>query len=321
MRVDYFYGKSFSDTANAAGISKSGCVVALGLFDGVHKAHRELIALAKRKAEELSLPLVVLTFSSDEGVIKPGVRKIYSDKDKADILLSLGADVVVSCDFASVRGLDGRVFAQDVLCRDLCARVVVCGFNFRFGKGAAFGASELENFLGEVGTRLLVVEDYHLGGKTLSSTIIRGLLADGKIEEANLALGEPYFIETGVSHGNGVGKTLGIPTVNSDMQKEKILLAKGVYLTETVIGSERYPSLTNVGTCPTFAEREVHAETYILGFDGDLYDETVRIKFLSFLREEKTFSNEKELVMQINNDKIKALELYGDLKWQDSGHN
>ena len=319
MRIEYSYGRNISLAASSAG-SAGGCVVAIGFFDGVHKAHRALIGAARKRADELSIPLAVLTFAADGG-IKPGAKKIYSDDEKAELLFSAGADVVVNCDFSSVRDLEGGAFCDDVLCRDLAARAVFCGFNFRFGKGASSGVKELGELLSRRGAELVVMDDYHLGGKTLSSTVIRGLLSEGRVAEAAEALGEPYFIDCGIIHGNGVGKGLGIPTVNGDTPEDKILLGRGVYLTEAVIGDAVYPALTNVGTCPTFSERAVHTETFILGFNGDLYGKRLRIKFLEFLREEKTFDSEKELVIQINIDKNKALSLYGDLKWQDSGHN
>ena len=135
------------------------------------------------------------------------------------------------------------------------------------------------------------------------------------VKAAREFLGMPYRIRAFVEHGNGVGKSLGFPTLNTPARH----LKNGVYRTATEIDGRLYPSLTNVGVCPTFEARTVHAETYIIDFSGDLYGKSVRIFFLDYLREEKAFSNEKELILQINVDKNRVISENGDMTWQEIG--
>ena len=122
-------------------------------------------------------------------------------------------------------------------------------------------------------------------------------------------LGDTYFAKGKVIHGLGLGKTFGFPTVNTDIENGECELKCGVYKTEIEISQKRYPSLTNVGVCPTVGERELHRETYILNSDINVYDEVVTIYFLDFLREEKAFSSVEELKMQIKADIYAAFEM------------
>ena len=140
-------------------------------------------------------------------------------------------------------------------------------------------------------------------------------------------LSHPFggFLRTGiiqhqkVTRGKGIGTGMGIPTINTDIPIGRFIPAIGVYASATVIGEDFYPSLTNIGSCPTFGERGVHAETYVLDYNGNLYGEHVKIYLIDYLREERKFDSAGELISQIENDKGKALEAYGEIKWQEIG--
>ena len=298
----------------------AGSVVALGLFDGVHLAHRELLHAARKRADELSSLLSVFTFSLDSAALKPSSKRIYTDTERASILDSLGVDYTVSVNFELIADYTGEQFVKKILIEGFAARAAAAGFNFRFGRGASCGKDELIKLLCEYGKDTIVINEYLSGGVTLSSSYIRKLIAAKKMREAAMLLGLPYFSESKVSHGIGLGSRLGIPTVNTET-KLNSAIPTGVYSTVVRIGDQNYLGLTNVGTCPTFGQREVHAETLILNFDHDIYDKNIRIFFLDYLRDEKKFSSPEELIMQINVDKNKALELIGDLKWQEIGQN
>lgn len=296
----------------------SGCVLALGFFDGVHAAHRELLKLASESARELSLPLAVFTFSSEDSGFKASAKRIYSTRERLSLLAEISVDAAIVCDFSAVRYTSRESFVSDIIIESLNARTVVCGFNFRFGKDALGNADYLSQRMRESGLECLVLDELSFNGKPLSSTLVREMLTQGNVAEAAKALGKPYFLSGEVEHGRGQGHKYGIPTVNTSADGD-ILIPAGVYRTATVIDGRIYEALTNVGTCPTFGERELHAETFILDFDGDLYGKSLRIYFLGFLREEMVFENEKELKMQIIVDKTRAKELNGDIKWQELG--
>ena len=295
-------------------------VIAIGFFDGVHKAHRALISKALTHARENGLSLTVFTFFSDSMRNKSSGR-LYTDEEKCELLADAGADAVVLFDFELVRNLSKEDFVNEILAKKLNAAAVFSGDDFRFAKKASAGTEDLKALMRALGRDAFAIGEVTYGGKRISTSGIKALLAEGKTREAAQLLSLPYFITGNVTHGNGMGRAMGIPTVNIDLPENAAGLARGVYSTVVSIGGERYLGLTNVGTCPTFGERKEHTETLILDFDGNVYDEKIRIYFLDYLREEKIFSGAEELVMQINIDKNKAFSLLGDLKWQEIGRS
>lgn len=295
-----------------------GCVLALGFFDGVHYAHRDLFSTARRIADERGLAFGIFTFASD-GNIKTGVRRLYDDREKAELFALCGADFTVYADFSKIAGLSPEEFVKKTLFSDLNCRVCVAGFNFKFGKGAAADSAELSQLMSEVGGEAIIRDEITDEGKTISATLIRGLIEDGKITEANRLLGSPYYIKGRVLHGRRDGRKMGFPTANIPIGEGKIIPKRGVYRTATVIGDRIYSGVSNIGICPTFDGDETRLETHIIGYNGDLYGEQMRIYLLGYLREERRFNSIDELKMQINIDKNKAIEENGDITWQELG--
>ena len=295
-----------------------GAVYALGFFDGVHIAHRALIAEAKRQADALRLPLGIFTFSSEGEGIKPGVGRIYSTEQRLSVIEALGADFAIVCDFPAVRNMTAEEFTE-LLSDKLLLKLGVCGFNFRFGKGAMADADFLKSALEKRGKGCLIVDEITLGGSSVSATRIRQLIeGKGPLAAAEL-LGLPFFVTGEVIHGRGEGKSFGFPTVNTSFTDGALIPATGVYLTAVELGDEIYTAITNVGGCPTFGERECHAETYIIDFDGDLYGKSVRIYFIEYLRDEAVFEGAAGLAAQLELDKERALSLATEELWHRIG--
>ena len=292
------------------------CVLALGFFDGVHIAHRDLIKTARAIADERGIELGILTFG---GGIKAKTERIYSDAQKAEIFESLGADFTVIYDFSTIKDMSAEEFVKKILIEELCCSVAVAGYNFRFGKGALGDAEALARLMRECGSEAVIREEITDEGLPVSSTRIRDLLARGEMREAARLLGLPYYIKGRVEKGRGDGRALGFPTVNMALCSGGVPLRRGVYRSVTSIDGALHEGLTNVGTCPTFPEREAHAETYILDFSGDLYGKDVRVYLIDFMREEIAFSSPDELKMQINVDKNRVITENGDEKWQELG--
>ena len=313
--------KDLSDLKNNVFFASSGCALALGFFDGVHIAHRELIRRAKRDAERNSLPLVIFTFSASNSSFKPKQPRLFTDSEKLQELNDLGADVTLVFDFDFIKNLSKEQFVDEILVAKLNTHLAFCGFNFKFGKNASGNTDTLRRRLALYDRSLIILEERKLGATQISSSLIRKLLSDKNLEYAAKLLGKPFFIDGTVSHGLGLGKKLGIPTVNLDISNEKFTLPTGVYYTVTEISGKLYSSITNLGNCPTFDERETHIETHILNFDGNIYDRDIRIYFVSHLRDEIKFSSKEELIMQINIDKKRALALKKEIKWQEIGLN
>ena len=294
------------------------CAVAIGFFDGVHLAHRELILSAVDEAKRQGILAGVVTFAS-ESSIKSSTLRLYSTEDRLSIIESLGVDFTVVCDFSEISGLSGEEFVKETLVRDIGAVCASAGYNFRFGKGASSGAAELERYMQESGGIAIIKKPYLYRGAPLSSSVIRELLADGAAEEVHRLLGTPYFVTGEVSHGTGVGTKLGFPTLNLEHAVGRVKLKHGVYRCVALISGKTYSAVTNVGVCPTFDERVSHLEAHLIDFDGDLYGERIRLYLLGYLREERKFDSPEELAAQIDSDRKRTIEENGENLWQEIG--
>ena len=296
------------------------CAVALGYFDGVHIGHRELISLLVREAKAEGLKSYILTFEDNLAKTKKTQSVIYNTKEKLRIFESLGVDGVIVADFSSISGLSPESFVFDVLIDSLGVELAISGYNFRFGKFAAADSSRLIELMEDKGKRSLVLSERRVDGKPLSATVIRELIGEKRLDEANKMLGIPYYVEGTVERGLGLGTGFGFPTVNIPI-RETSPLASGVYRTAVKIGDRLYTGVTNVGSCPTVKEREIHTETLIADFDGNLYGQNIRIYFLGYLREERLFDSVDELRDQIYFDRNRSIEENGDLTWLATGLN
>lgn len=274
--------------------------VLLGLFDGVHLGHAATCrALCKSGADIKT----VYTFRSAELKTKGERRLILNDSEKEQKLLSLGADEVIFAPFAEVRDFSPAEFIQKVIINQLGADKVICGENFRFGKDALGDCDILRGLLAHEGIELEVVPTVTYDGEIVSTTRIRKLLEQGDIKAANRLLGYKYFLKGTVLHGDARGRKMGIRTINTSFDGQKILPPGGVYSSDVIIGGKRYMGVTNVGVRPTFYESgEIGIETHIIDFDGDVYSNTVSILFNKFYREEKKFSDAAALIETIKGD-------------------
>ncbi len=305
--LKYEYGKS---------LKLSPSVLALGFFDGVTLAHRELIKEAKEIADKKGLPLGIFTFYSTDK-IKPLAERIYSTEDKLLLLDRCEVDFVILASFDALAWLSPSEFVE-ILVKDINAEVAVSGFNFTFGKGASGDAEALKALMEERGKSAFTVTEQSVGGHTISATFIRKLISDGNIEEANILLGAPYMLRCKVSEGKGLGKSLGFATVNMDIPDRRAV-PHGVFRSAAFVDGKIYNAVTNIGCCPTFGERKIHAETHILDFSGDLYGKCPEIYLLGFLRPEQKFGNAEELMRQVEEDKKTAIKENGELTCQKLG--
>lgn len=286
-------------------VKKNGRAVALGFFDGVHIAHRALIEKTVNQAKKTGAVACVFTFLAESRNIKAKSPRIYTTEQKLKIFASLGVDEVILADFDKISNMTKEEFAKDFLIDTLDCTAAVFGYNFRFGKGREGDATYLDEFMTSKERLAVIQEEVTLGGRTISATVIREALKKGNCEEAASLLGAPYFISGRVEKGLGKGRALGFPTVNLTLPSET-LLKEGVYRSAIEIDGRIYSAVTNVGTCPTVCERETHAESFIIGYDGNLYGKELDVYLLGYLREEKRFSTYEELSEQIKKDALTA---------------
>ena len=176
---------------------------------------------------------------------------------------------------------------------------ISCGFNFRFGKNAEGDTSFIREYCLEKGIEFFEAEEVSKDGVTVSTTYIKSLLADGKIKEANELLEEPFGFKATVVKGDRRGKTLGFPTINQIYPESKAKLKSGVYHTKVTVGMKTFDGVTDVGVRPTFERDIVCAETFIIDFSGNCYGNEVKLQFLEYLREEKKFDSQEELISAI----------------------
>lgn len=271
---------------------------AVGIFDGIHPGHRLVLDEAKSFGEMVP---AVFTFNTESISFKHGrsFEFIYTNDYKLELLGKLGFEQIYSPDFEELCGMDGESFAREILCGRMNCGVVVCGENFRFGRGASCGVGELRAFGEKYGFEVRVIK---LSDNAFSSERLRGMLREGKTDELR-ARGFDYMLSTRVVGGNRLGRTIGFPTINQPFADGQLVPKTGVYSTVTRIGDDEYASITNIGVKPT-VEKNTRplAETHILGFSGDLYGKRAEVSFGEYIRDERKFSSVDELKKQIAED-------------------
>jgi riboflavin kinase / FMN adenylyltransferase len=271
--------------------------LAVGVFDGVHLGHREVIARAD----------TVLTFEPHPlAVIAPGAApKLLTRLDvKADLVAELGVEemVVVPFDAAFAR-VQAAEFVDDVLVDRLGATHVAVGRNFRFGHKAGGDTALLE---ADDRFETRVVDLVEVEGETVSSSHIRGLVSAGEVAHAQAFLGRPFQVRGEVVHGDGRGRELGWPTANVVPDERLVRPDQGVYAAR----ADGHPAAVNIGVRPQFETgRGVLIEAHLIDFDGDLYGRELRLDFLERLRGERLFASVGALVEQIGRDVERAREV------------
>lgn len=260
----------------------------LGGFDGLHVGHRKLLSRAKASG----LPVGVMTIVGGKG------EGLFTENEREDIFRRNGVDFAFELPFAEIRSLSPQEFLR-VLHEEFSPKLVVCGEDFRFGAGA-LGTPQSIKERGQVCVEILPLVE--MDGEKVSSRTVKALLKEGEIVKANEMLGERFFLLGKVEKDRQVGRTIGFPTANIAYPKEKFPLKKGVYETRTEVNGKTYKGITNYGARPTFGDESVWTETYLDGFDGDLYGKTLKVEFVRFLREITKFESAEALKAQLQED-------------------
>ena len=280
-------------------------VIALGFFDGVHRGHGALLRKAAERAGELNAAPAVFTFdrSPKEFVTGKPVMLINSNDDRRDIIRRVyGIRRVIFAPFdREMMTMPWQDFITELLVKQYGAVHLVAGHDYRFGHKNEGTVERLREKCRELGLGCDIIPKVELEGITVSSTYIRTLLEQGDVERAALFLGHPHCLSQTVRHGQRLGRTIGIPTVNLAVPAHVLTPERGVYITRAFLPDGRScPGVTNVGTRPTVTEGDtVSVETYLLGFDGDLYGQTVRLDFYKRLRGEVKFPSLEALRQEI----------------------
>ena len=261
---------------------KKRIAVALGDFDGMHRAHRTVVT----GADDVIIYCVNNRFSLLQ-------RSIFERRYPNAIF----------ADFEEIKNQSPIDFIDNVIIGRLGAGIVLCGFNFRMGKNAMWSAMDLRKHLEEkdIWVRILEAQDYE--SLPISSTRIRKAVKEGRIVAANEMLGYNFTFENEVISGDRRGRTIGFPTINQHLPQGLIVPKFGVYESKVIVDGKEYKSFTNIGMRPTWRVDEPLCETHLFGFNGDLYGKNVAVELLNYLRPEKTFKDVNDLKRQLDYDK------------------
>ncbi|MGB7925741.1 MAG: bifunctional riboflavin kinase/FAD synthetase [Pyrinomonadaceae bacterium] len=289
-------------------------VLTLGVFDGLHLGHQLIMSTVTERARALGAVPTVITFDPHPRAVlhpesAPPLLQTFDQKIEAFGVLGLEQTIVIrfNSEFAQVRAEE---FLREVVRDRLQAREVYLGRGFAFGHNREGNIELLQKVSRQLGFRAEEVAEVCLRGQRISSSRIRALLAEGRVNLARRMLGRPYGVEGRVVRGDERGRTLGFPTANLRPQN-RVIPRSGVYVTATLIEGEWRRSVTNVGTRPTFeTTTEPSVETYVMNWSGDLYGDVVRVRFLHRLRDERKFASIDELKRQIEHDLKRAVNYF-----------
>ena len=287
-------------------------VVALGCFDGVHAGHTSLISKAIDTARRQNALSAVFSFTEPPKnyFFRASATLLTPFYEKKRLMRALSPDLFVCVPFdANIADLSAEDFFVKILLKKLNAVHLVCGFDYRFGKGGKGDAKLLEELCSKYDVGLSVISPVIINGITVSSSEIRRLLGDGDVRTAAVLLGRRYSIYSTVVDGQHLGRTLGFPTINQLFEKNSTPLRRGVYLTKVRIGHSVYSAITNVGVRPTVDGETLCSETHIFDFCGDLYGKCIRVEFVDFIRPERKFASVEDLAKQVLSDIKTAKEI------------
>lgn len=272
--------------------------VALGCFDGMHIAHRKVVS-AILEPDAYSVVVKILG--------KSGESFSTLEQDLC-VLEEMGVQRVLLLELEKIRGMAPQEFVDRILCQGLKADKVACGFNFHFGHNGKGDAKLLYELCAVKGIAVRVVPQVSRDKEPVSTTRLKNLLAQGDVGKVAQLLGRPYSYDFEVVDGEKRGRLMGTPTINQHFPPSFVIPRRGVYASRVLVDGQYYAGVTNIGVKPTFKGSFCLSETWIPGYDGNLYGKRVPVSLMAYLRDEKKFDSAGELMEQIQRDGRKAKE-------------
>lgn len=281
--------------------------VALGTFDGLHKAH---MAVLQTALSQNTHKKICITFPHPPKMTGGKMQLIITPEDKQKMLLSMGFDEVITLNFSKVKNLSPTEFL-DFLVKTYGTTHISVGYNYRFGAGALGDAKFLQEYCQKNGIHAIITDSIKCDGEVVSSTAIRQFLKNGDILKANKFLGRNFSFTSPVISGDKRGRTIGVPTINQALPDGLVEALHGVYFSLVKFDGKTYKAVTNIGYRPTFKLETPISETHIIGFEGDLYNKNVSVELIKFIREERKFETLQELQKAVQKDilLVKSLEV------------
>jgi riboflavin kinase/FMN adenylyltransferase len=284
-----------------------GCELTIGSFDGVHLGHQALIDAMSAAAGEMGMPTVVLNFYPHPAVVLRGRQPAFYislPEERASLLGEMGVSFVITQRFTeNLSNVRAEDFIKDLL-KQLSFRRLWIGENFALGHRREGNPPYLEKAGERLGFDLRVVPPVLVDGEVVSSTRVREALRSGDVARAASYLGRPFTLPGVIVHGSDRGKSLGFPTANLSVWKERACPGPGVYTCLAEVDGRRWQAVTNIGVRPTFDNSHgmTRVEAHLLDYDGDLYGKVMRLTFIDRLRDEQRFADPAALVRQIERD-------------------
>lgn len=281
----------------------------IGFFDGVHRGHQFMIDSLTTMAHAQGRQSLVITFDRHPRQVVHAdyvPQLITTTDEKLQLLHATAADRIEVLHFdAQMAQLSAYEFMRQVLHEKYGVAMLLTGYDNRFGHNRAEGFADYVRYGEEMGMKVLQNTPIDIDGLRVSSSLIRRLIVEGNITEANNCMGHPYSITGSVAHGFQEGRRIGFPTANIVPESaEKLVPGNGVYATRvSVEGGEWMPAMLNIGTNPTFQRQQTTIEAHIIGFEGDIYGRKVRVEFSRKLRDEQRFESVEALQKQLEADK------------------
>ncbi len=288
----------------------------VGVFDGVHRGHQEIIKKLTTGAHANAAPAVVLTFEPHPGSVLTGreIKCLTLPDERADLLGKLDVDVIITQRFTRELAAVSAHEFMSRLRRQLALRHLMIGYDFALGKGREGNAARLTEIGSELGYTVEVVPAVSDESGVISSTEIRKLIEVGNVAEARRLLGHPYSLHGPVIHGDGRGKTIHVPTANIAYSHEKMIPARGIYACWAYVSGEKYQAAINIGINPTFTpdKQTPNVEVHLLDYQrGDIYGEDLRLEFVTRLRDELKFDSVDVLIERIWKDVEETRKILG----------
>lgn len=296
--------KYISDTVEF--YSKRPSAVTLGKFDGLHKGHQKLIQEIIRLQREKKLYGIVFTIAPENQKV------LLTIEEKRSLLEQRGVDLMIRCPFVpQILRMEPETFVSEILVKNLNAKYIVVGTDFRFGCDRSGDVRLLKELQKKYDYTLIVIEKECYAGTTISSTYIKKELAEGNIDLVNHLLGYTYPVYGEILHGKALGRKLGMPTINMIPEACKLLPPSGVYFSDVICRNKRYHGMTNIGYKPTVDGSFLGVETYLYGVNEDLYGAKAEVLIRKFRRNEMKFSSIEALKGQMEQDVAAGKEYFG----------
>ncbi len=291
-------------------------VITIGTFDGIHLGHQAILTELKNQAQRLEGDSVVVTFNPHPRIaLGQQVYLLNTRAEKRKIFEDSGVSCLVEIPFTrEFSKLSAEDFIE-LLARVIGPEMVIIGYDHGFGYNRTGNIEQFHRMGDKLGFKVGRVEEQMTGGSKISSTIIRWLLQEGDVEKAAALLGYYYQVSGQVIRGNQIGKLIGYPTANLKVDdSHKLIPAMGVYISTVIVRGQEFTGMTNIGMRPTIDAHKLTIETNIFDFDEEIYYETITVKLIRRIRNEKKFANLDFLRKQLHIDKEKVLEYFRENK-------